>query len=99
MEKVFTNFTITHGYTGTLSMNSFTSALFYQDSAHLLYPSFIDPLTGNYIPYFLVPNISISEQFVPLIDVDMQFTNQLTARFEYKKVKNGKFEFDRLPVE
>ncbi|OQP51291.1 cell surface protein SprA [Niastella yeongjuensis] len=85
MEKVFTNFTITHGYTGILSMNSFTSALFYQDSLRLAYPSFIDTLTGNYVPYFLVPNISISEQFVPLIDVDMQFTNQLTARFEYKK--------------
>jgi cell surface protein SprA len=85
MEKIFTNFTITHGYTGTLSMNSFTSALLYQDSARLGYPSFVDTLTGNYIPYFLVPNITISEQFVPLIDMDMQFTNQLTARFEYKK--------------
>ena len=82
-EKIFTNFTITHGYTGTLSMNNFTSALLYRDT--LGYPSFIDTLTGNFIPYFLVPNISISEQFVPLIDIDMQFTNQLTARFEYKK--------------
>jgi cell surface protein SprA len=83
MEKVFTNFTISHGYTGTLSMNNFTSALLYKDT--LGYPSFIDTLTGNFIPYFLVPNISISEQFVPLIDIDMQFTNQVTARFEYKK--------------
>jgi cell surface protein SprA len=85
MEKIFTNFTITHGYTGTLSMNSYSSALFYRDSFNLGYPAFVDTLTGNYIPYFLVPNISISEQFVPLIDLDMQFTNQLTARFEYKK--------------
>jgi cell surface protein SprA len=85
MEKIFTNFTISHGYTGTLSMNSFSSALLYRDSLNLGYPSFVDTLTGAFIPYFLVPNISISEQFVPLIDVDMQFTNQLTARFEYKK--------------
>nr|WP_236065505.1 cell surface protein SprA [Niastella soli] len=85
MEKIFTNFTITHGYTGTLSMNSFQSSLLYQDSLRLAYPSFIDTITGNFIPYFLVPNISLSEQFVPLIDMDMQFTNQLTARFEYKK--------------
>jgi cell surface protein SprA len=85
MEKIFTNFTISHGYTGTLSMNSFSSALFYRDSLNLGFPSFIDTTTGAYIPYFLVPNISISEQFVPLIDIDMQFTNQLTARFEYKK--------------
>jgi cell surface protein SprA len=85
MEKIFTNFTITHGYTGTLSMNSYSSALLYRDSFSLGYPAFVDTLTGNFIPYFLVPNISISEQFVPLIDIDMQFTNQLTARFEYKK--------------
>jgi cell surface protein SprA len=85
MEKVFTNFTISHGYNSTLSMNSFNSALLFRDSLNFGFPSFIDPLTGNYIPYFLVPNISISEQFVPLIDVDMQFTNNLTARFEYKK--------------
>ncbi len=51
----------------------------------LNYPSFIDTLTGNFIPYFLVPNITISEQFAPLIDLDMQFTNQVNARFEFKK--------------
>jgi cell surface protein SprA len=83
LEKVFTSFTISHGYTSHLSMNSFTSALLYQD--YFGGPGFVDTATGNFIPYFLVPNISIDEQFVPLIDMDMQFTNQLTARFEYKK--------------
>jgi cell surface protein SprA len=42
-------------------------------------------LTGNFIPYFLVPNISIQEQFDPLIGVEMTFTNQLSTRFEYRK--------------
>lgn len=84
-EKVFTNFTISHGYNGNLSMNSFNSALLFRDPFALSYPGFIDTLTGNFIPYFLVPNISISEQFAPLIDVDMQFTNQVTARFEFRK--------------
>ncbi|MEI8059017.1 MAG: cell surface protein SprA, partial [Ferruginibacter sp.] len=31
MDKIFTNFTLSHGYTGNLSMNGFTSALLYQD--------------------------------------------------------------------
>ncbi|HVG14661.1 MAG TPA: cell surface protein SprA, partial [Chitinophagaceae bacterium] len=84
-EKVFTNFTITHGYNSTLSMNSFNSALLFNDPFRFNYPGFIDTLTGNFVPYFLVPNITISEQFAPLIDLDMQFTNQVTARFEYKK--------------
>ena len=51
------------------------------------YPSFIDTTTGNYIPYFLVPNVTISEQFSPLLGVDATFTNQLSARFEYKKTR------------
>ncbi|MBC7827362.1 MAG: cell surface protein SprA [Chitinophagaceae bacterium] len=84
-EKIFTNFTITHGYNSTLSMNSFNSALLFDDPFRFNYPGFIDPLTGNFVPYFLVPNITISEQFAPLIDLDMQLSNQITARFEYKK--------------
>lgn len=84
-EKIFTNFTVTHGYNSTLSMNSFNSALLFNDPFRFNYPGFIDPLTGNFVPYFLVPNITVSEQFAPLIDLDMQFSNQITARFEYKK--------------
>jgi cell surface protein SprA len=85
LEKVFTNFTLRHGYNSTLSMNSFSTALLFQDPLHVGYPSFIDTTTGNYVPYFLVPNVTISEQFTPLLGVDATFTNSLSARFEYKK--------------
>jgi cell surface protein SprA len=85
MEKIFSSFTVSHGYTSHLSMNSFNSALLYQDISRLSFPSFIDPQTGNYIPYFLVPNLSISESFSPLIDLDMQFTNQMGTKFEFSK--------------
>ena len=85
LEKIFTSFTVSHAYNSTLSMNSYNSSLLFEDPLRVGYPGFIDTLTGNFIPFFLVPNITITEQFAPLIDVDMQFTNQLTARFEYKK--------------
>ncbi len=85
MEKIFTSFNISNGYISTLSMNSFNSALNFQDPFGIRQPGFIDTLTGNFVPYFLVPNISISEQFAPLIDLDMQFVNQLQAKFSYSK--------------
>jgi cell surface protein SprA len=85
LQNIFTSISITHAYSSTLSMNSFTSSLLYQDTSYLSYPSFVDTLTGNYIPYFLVPNITISEQFSPLINIDVQFVNQLSVRFEYSK--------------
>jgi len=87
LDKIFTNFSLTHAYNASLGMNSFTSALYYQDVSRYGYPSFIDTTGGshNYIPFFLVPNITIQEQFAPLIGVDMTFTNQLNLKFDYSK--------------
>jgi cell surface protein SprA len=87
LEKIFTNFTIRHGYQSTLSMNSFNSSLFFQDPWHYGYPSFVlDTLgTKDFVPYFLVPNITITEAFNPLIGFDISFVNQLSTNFEYRK--------------
>ncbi len=87
LDKIFTNFAVSHGYTGNLSMNGFTSALLYQDVSRFGYPSFYDTISKNYVPYFLLPNISIGEQFSPLLGINMQFTNQLQAKFEYSKTR------------
>jgi cell surface protein SprA len=85
LDKIFTNFSIRHGYKSTFSMNSFNTALLFTDPLRVGYPSFRDTLTGNFIPYFLIPNITIQEAFEPLIEVDMTFTNQLQTRFEIRK--------------
>jgi len=84
-EKIFSNVSLSHAYTSNLSMNSFNSALLFEDPLLLGQPGFIDTISGNFVPYFLIPNISIDENFAPFIDLDMTLTNQLTARFEYKK--------------
>ena len=84
-EKIFTNFSLTHAYNGSLAMNSFTSALLYRDVSHYNYPSFIDTVSNNYIPFFLVPNITIQEQFAPLFGIDVTLTNNLNLKFDYTK--------------
>ncbi len=83
--KIFTNLVISNSYTSTLSMNSFSSQLNYSDPRGYGQPGFIDTLSGNFVPYYQVPNITISEQFAPLIDVDMQFVNQMQAKVGYSK--------------
>ncbi|MEO6729597.1 MAG: cell surface protein SprA [Ferruginibacter sp.] len=85
VDKILTNFTVSHGYNGSLSMNGFTSALLYQDVSRYGYPSFYDTISNNYIPYFLLPNITIQEQFAPLVGVDMMFTNQFQFKVDYTK--------------
>ncbi len=81
----FSNITLTHGYRGQLSMNSFNSALLYTDPFRLGGPAFIDTTSGNYIPYFLVPNITMQESFEPLIGLDVTTNEQLNLRFTYSK--------------
>jgi cell surface protein SprA len=81
----FSNITISHGYNGQLSMNSFNSALLYQDPFRLNAPGFIDTTSGNFIPFFLIPNVSISERFEPLIKIDITTISQFNFNFEYRK--------------
>jgi cell surface protein SprA len=85
LDKIFNSFNVSHGYNGSLSMNGFTSALLYQDLSKYGYPSFYDNETKSFVPFFLVPNVTIQESFSPLIGFDMQFTNQLQAKFDYSK--------------
>jgi len=66
-------------------MNSFTSSLLYRDVYALGFPSFIDSVSHNYVPYFAVPNMTINESFAPLIGIDATFKNSLNFRIEYKK--------------
>jgi cell surface protein SprA len=79
------NFVINHNYDSRMSLNSFASSLYYVDMFNLGYPSFIDSNSGNYIPFFQVPNLTITEQFNPLIGFDASFRNNLTLRFQYGK--------------
>ncbi len=83
--QFLSNLTLSHSYSSVLSMNSFSSSLLFQDPAHLGYPGFIDSTSGNYIPYFRVPNITLNEQLSPLIGIDATFNNDLNISFSYGK--------------
>ncbi len=85
LAATFSNITISHVYNGQLSMNSFNSALLYQDPFRLNAPGFIDSTSGNFIPFFLIPNVSISERFEPLIKIDITTISQFNFNFEFRK--------------
>jgi cell surface protein SprA len=85
LSELFSNISLTHGYNGTLSMNSFSSSLLYVDDRGYSAPVFRDPVSKNYVPYFLIPNITISERMEPLIGLNVTTITQWSIRFEYKK--------------
>jgi len=85
--KYFSNFVINHAYTGSLSMNGFSTSLLFHDLYGLGFPSFLDSTSGNYIPFYQVPNVTLSQQFNPLIGFDATLRNNISAHVEIRKSK------------
>jgi cell surface protein SprA len=85
LAQYFSNITLTNGYNGNLAMNSFTSALDYTLDPINKYHTTGFILNGNFVPYFLIPNVTISERMEPLIGINVTTVNQWSMRFEYKK--------------
>ena len=85
MQRYFQTITIGHGYRSTFTINNYRSISRFRERDG--FPSVIDDL-GNYIPEFEIGQVSINEQFNPLISLDMTWKNSLMTRFEYRSSRN-----------
>ncbi len=88
-ENVFKSFTLNHAYRSTLTINSFNTDLDYDTSN----PFVKNGITQNFYSRYEIPAISITEQFSPLIGLDMQFDNELSLRFDYNKARDLRMSF------
>ena len=88
-ENIFKSFTLNHSYRSTLSINSFNTDLDYDANN----PFQKNGITQNFYSRFEVPQITISEQFSPLLGVDMQFENELSLRLDYSRARDLRMSF------
>jgi cell surface protein SprA len=83
IQQVFRSVSVTHQYRSTYQVGSYTTNLnFHPDAGGL---STIRDLQNNFIQQYEINVVTLSEQFSPLINVDMNWKNSLTTRFEWKK--------------
>ncbi|MFW5707310.1 MAG: cell surface protein SprA [Bacteroidota bacterium] len=88
LKRYFQTITIAHGYRSTFSIGSYRSNARYEESdQHPGFPAAFDD-TGNFISPYEISQVSISEQFSPLISFDMTWVNSLMTRFEYRSSRN-----------
>lgn len=92
LKNVVKNVNITHGYNSNLTLSGYISDLNYAGDGYLA-PSVIDTLSNNYNPQFAIPQIVISEQFSPLIGIDITWAKDVTTRFDYKKSRSLSMSF------
>jgi cell surface protein SprA len=88
MKKLFRSVNLTHSYRSSYSVGSFISNPFYEEDAEGFVRYNVRDFNGNFIPEHEIASVSISEQFSPLISLDMNWVNNLTSRFEVKKSRS-----------
>lgn len=94
-KKYFNNFSLSHGYTSTISVGTFLSSIEYRGISQngIFIPNVIDQSSGNFVTYYDIPGISINERFSPLIGLDMSWRVGLTTKFEYSSGRNLQMSF------
>ncbi len=90
IKQYFRNINISHSYKSAFNIGSYQTNLLYEELFG--YPNAFDD-AGNYVSQNLMNVVTITEQFSPLINIDMTMVNSLLARFEIKKSRNLTMSF------
>jgi len=91
IKKYFRTVTLTHSYRCTYNINSFATNVLYKEDADGY--SYIRDQIGNFLTGKEIGQISITEQFSPLIGFDMTMNNSLLIKLEWKKSRNLALSF------
>ena len=90
-QDIFSSFTLTHGYNSSLRVSRFETDLQYASSIEEFGTRFAIPTDQeqlNYYALFEIPTVVISEQFVPIIGIEVKTLNDINIDFEFKKTRN-----------
>jgi cell surface protein SprA len=85
VQRVFRSVNISHQYRSIYTIGSFGTNLNYSPDASGI--SYVRDLQNNFIPQYEMNVVSVVEQFSPLINVDLNWKNSLSTRFEWKKTR------------
>jgi cell surface protein SprA len=92
LQKVFTSFNLTHGYTSTLTVNSYRTDMDFNGN-YFLYANVTDTVSGNFLTLYDIPAVVMSEQLSPLIGIDATLVNDITMKFDYKRSRTLSMNF------
>jgi len=97
LADLFSSITLNHAYTSTYSVMNYSNSLQYKSEVSLNNRvedynngqyAHVQNGTGGWIPVYVINTVMFSEQFAPLIGVNIKTKSKLTMRFEYKKKRD-----------
>jgi cell surface protein SprA len=92
LSNIFSSIQITHGYKSTLTVNSYNTDIFYEETQPGQQPV-QDELSTNYIARLEIPQVIINEQMSPLLGVDVKLKNDMTFKIDFKKSRTLAMSF------
>jgi cell surface protein SprA len=87
IKKYLRSCTFAHGYSASYSVGSYATNILYNENADG-FSTIRDQLNNNYLPEYDISGFALSEQFTPLIGVDMTWNNSLITKIEFKRTRN-----------
>jgi cell surface protein SprA len=81
-QEFFDSFDLRNGYRSTFTVNSYSTLLQYKEQNGA---SYARDVNNDFLPFYQFSQVTIFEQFVPLLGVDIRFKNNVTTNFEYRK--------------
>jgi cell surface protein SprA len=97
LSDIFQSVTLTHAYTSSYMVSNFTNSLQYgqdiinkpiEDYNNGTYAGIKDNDSGQLIPVYVISQVMISEQFAPLVGVNIRTKSKLNFKVEYKTSRN-----------
>lgn len=85
--QYFKTVTLSHSYRSTYSIGNYTSNILYQEDGDG-FDIIRDELKRNYLPQYDMNLVTISEQFSPLVNIDMTWQNSLITKFAIRQTRN-----------
>jgi cell surface protein SprA len=82
MKRYFRSISLTHAYSSVYNVASYTTATGYTSVPQGF--STLVNASGQYIPYYVLGQVSIAERLTPLIGVNFQTLEKITGRLEFR---------------
>jgi len=89
LKDVFQSISLSHSYISSYSVGNYLSNLNYVQTNG--FPSAIEG--GNYVSQKRIDLVSITEQFAPLLSIEMTWKNSLTSHLEFRRMRNLSLSF------
>ncbi len=90
-KKTFRTITISNAYRSSYSIGSYATNILYKEDQNGY--QFVRNNTGNFISQNQIDQVTISEQFSPLIKIELSWVNSLLTNIEFKKSRNLSLSF------